>query len=302
MLASRVQLALRVPLQALRAPQQVLRAPLSPFRGLATSGALGARGRARYVKGGSNRQDLGPEARELIAKARDMDDLSWQLGPGVEEPITLDLRTEERTRALQYEVPYKGYGTKVNNGDDLISYYPHTGEVMPEDRPSPVLMVTKVKSKRGEPYWVKAYMDQIGLGGFGGGQVSLKKVGSRVFLPNLPSVSAVLYRIKHMVEVTPLTFPCGFPEDFHPDTHGFTITNQGEFIVQGAPQESLDSVARRAHWMKLSTEDIKKEARKHWEQPWASPLGNSNYHRESGWQDDSKRDSQFTQNQKKKWS
>ena len=79
MLASRVQLALRVPLQALRAPQQVLRAPLSPFRGLATSGALGARGRARYVKGGSNRQDLGPEARELIAKARDMDDLSWQV-------------------------------------------------------------------------------------------------------------------------------------------------------------------------------------------------------------------------------
>ena len=44
------------------------------------------------------------------------------------------------------------------------------------------------------------------------------------------------------------------------------------------------------------------QARKHWEQPWASPLGNSNYHRESGWQDDSKRDSQFTQNQKKKWS
>ena len=60
--------------------QQALRAPLSSYRGLATCGVLGARGRARYIKGGSNRQDLGPEARELLAKARDMDDLSWQVG------------------------------------------------------------------------------------------------------------------------------------------------------------------------------------------------------------------------------
>ena len=60
-----------------------------------------------------------------------------------------------------------------------------------------------------------------------------------MFLPNLPSVSAVLYKIKHMVEVTPLTFPNGFPEDFHPDTHGFQITPKGEFVVQVTDDESL---------------------------------------------------------------
>ena len=58
------------------------------------------------------------------------------------------------------------------------------------------------------------------------------QVGSRVFLPNLPSVCALLYRIKHVVEITPVTFPKGMPDDFHPDTHGFRLTPTGEFIVE----------------------------------------------------------------------
>ena len=60
----------------------------------------------------------------------------------------------------------------------------------------------------------------------------LVQVGSRVFLPNLPSVCALLYKIKHVVDITPLTFPKGMPDDFHPDTHGFKLTPTGEFIVE----------------------------------------------------------------------
>jgi len=155
-------------------------------------------------------------------------------------------------------------------------------------------MVTKVKTLDKEQHWVKSACEQIGLGAwkpkgssgkvnalgkFSRCMLSIFQVGSRVFLPNLPSVCALLYRIKHVVEITPVTFPKGMPDDFHPDTHGFRLTPTGEFIVEGPPAESLSSVAARADWMKLTEKDIKKEARRHWDSPWGTPLGNQNYHR-----------------------
>ena len=33
---------------------------------------------------------------------------TWKLGPGVQEPIEMDLTTEERKRATQYLQPYLG--------------------------------------------------------------------------------------------------------------------------------------------------------------------------------------------------
>jgi len=245
---------------------------------LSTSQSLAVRGRNRIVAGASNPQDLSQEARALIEQAHDPDDLSWQPGHGIGQPITLDVSTEERTRALQYEVPYKGYAANVDNGNDVIQYWPHQGEELLDEPPSPVLMVTKVKTLNKEQHWVKSACEQIGLGAWKP-KGSSGKVGSRVFLPNLPSVCALLYRIKHVVEITPVTFPKGMPDDFHPDTHGFRLTPTGEFIVEGPPAESLSSVAARADWMKLTEKDIKKEARRHWDSPWGTPLGNQNYHR-----------------------
>ena len=94
---------------------------------------------------------------------------------------------------------------------------------------------------------MKSACEQIGLGSWkpksrSSGKVEalfdffqvnyFPQVGSRVFLPNLPSVCALLYKIKHVVEITPVTFPKGMPDDFHPDTHGFKLTPMGEFIVE----------------------------------------------------------------------
>ena len=88
------------------------------------------------MAGASNPQDLSQEARALIEQAHDPDDLTWQPGYGIGQPITLDVSTEERTRALQYEVillaseasrslisnyqvPYKGYAAVVDNGAEV---------------------------------------------------------------------------------------------------------------------------------------------------------------------------------------
>ena len=71
---------------------------------LSTSQPVAVRRRNRIVAGASNPQDLSQEARALIEQAHDPDDLTWQPGYGIGQPITLDVSTEERTRALQYEV------------------------------------------------------------------------------------------------------------------------------------------------------------------------------------------------------
>jgi len=254
-----------------------------------------ASGRNRYIRGGSNKQDISPETKKLIEHARDPDDLSWQLGPGIQEPLQMDLTTEERKRALQYKVRYKGW--RINDGEDKVTYYPHAGEEIPKEPPSPVLMVKKVKHLHGEPYWNKNYLEQIGLG-------KHADVGRLVFLPNTPSVGLHLFKVKHLIKITPVTFPNGIPDDFSPDTHGYKLTPKGEFIVTDIPGESLDSIAGRADWMKIDNDMISRAARKLWDKPWNSPLGNSNYYTDNSWIDPAKAASQYEKNKakNKKWS
>jgi len=254
-----------------------------------------ASGRNRYIRGGSNKQDISPETKQLLEQAKDPDDLSWQLGPGVQEPLEMDLTTEERKRAMQYKVKYKGF--RINDGEEKVKYYPHAGEEISQGPPAPVLMVTKMKSLVGEPYWNKDYCEQIGLG-------KLEKRGKMCFLPNIPSVGFHLFKIKHLVKITPVTFPNGIPDDFSPDTHGYKLTSNGEFIVTDRPGESLDSIAMRADWMKIDNDQIRRQARNFWDKPWASPLGNNNYHKDNSWIDPGKAASQFEKNKpkNKKWS
>jgi len=254
-----------------------------------------ASGRNHYIKGGSNKQDISSETKKLIQEARDPDDFSWQLGHGIQEPLEVDLSTEERRRATQYKVKYMGH--RLMGGEEKVKYYPHAGEQIPEEAPSPVLMVTKVKMEKGQPYWIKDYMRQLGLG--------WEDVGKICFLPNIPSVGMLLYRMKHMVKIQPLKFPSGIPDDFSPDTHSYKLnTLTAEFDVTDVPNESPENIAARADWMKLSAEMISKHHRKEWDRPWGSPLGNHNYHQDNTWVDNAKAASQYEKNKakNKKWS
>ena len=119
-----------------------------------------ASGRNHYIKGGSNEQDISPETKKLIREAKDPEDFSWQLGHGIKEPLEVDLTTEERKRAMQYKVKYKGH--RVMGGEDKVKYFPLEGEQIPDEPPSPVIMVCKMKSGQGQPYWIKDYLHQIG--------------------------------------------------------------------------------------------------------------------------------------------
>ena len=55
---------------------------------------------------------------------------------------------------------------------------------------------------------------------------SKENMNKIVFLPNIPSVTSMLFKIKHLVKITPVTFPHGIPEDFHPDSHGYNLNKK----------------------------------------------------------------------------
>lgn len=252
-----------------------------------------ARGRNHYLRGASNKDDISPEARDLLINQRDPEDRRWQLGPGIQEPIRLDLTTEERKRALQYIVKYKG--DRINDGEDAITYYPHAGEEIPQDPPSPLLLVQRVKPLKGEPKFNKNFCLQIGLG-------QKERLGKRVILPNLPSVSLLLFKIKHLLEIRPITFPNGYPEDFDPERHGSRLTINGEFRVFPSLRENPEEAVEHARWLRITDNQIVKEARRQWDRPFGSPLGHHNYHKDTRWTDNEKADSLYVKSMKKKWS
>ena len=131
-----------------------------------------------------------------------------------------------------------------------------------------------------------------------------KKVGHKVFLPNTPSVGMILYRIKHIVKITPVKFPNGIPDNFDPDTHGYSLSESGEFRITDVPRESAESIAARAEWMKIDAPQVHLYQRQHWRKPWGSPLGNHNYHEDTRWADPAKAANSYEKNKpkNKKWS
>jgi large subunit ribosomal protein L30 len=69
---------------------------------------------------------------------------------------------------------------------------------------------------------------------------------------NIPEVNAILYKIKHLVKITPIQCPSGMPEEG--DYEGTCLTEYGEFKV--SPQLKVDQKQIQA------TETFAKDKRK----------------------------------------
>jgi len=254
-----------------------------------------ASGRGHYIRGASNKQDISEETRELLKQVRNPEEPKWKLGHGIQEPIVMDLSSEERKRATQYIQPYYGRARTTELGsDDTVQYYPNQEDTSTQPPPSPVLMVKRIKTLVGEPWYYCHYLEQIGLG-------KRQHISKLSFLPNLPSVGLLLFKIKHLVQITPLTFPNGIPEDFDPEMDGSFLKSNGEFLIHPSLKVNPEEVADRADWMKLELHHIHREARRHWMKPFNTVLGNSNYYRDSRWIDNDAADTEARKNAKKKY-
>jgi len=226
-----------------------------------------ARGRNYYLKGASRNTGISPESRDLLLNVRHAENVDeWKHEHGIGEPIKF--------------TQYRENVEDVDDEKDLdMTYFPHKGETWPEDyEPSPVLIVTRVKDIKGQPWWHKMDLERIGLG------IYAKTNNTRVALPNLSFYNALLYRVKHLVEIIPVEFPNGIPDQENFDVKRAKVTEDGNFLYHEKIAESNNVLSGEgpipADKLKVTVRTIESEAFKSWQKPWNSPHGNSNYHRD----------------------
>ena len=106
-------------------------------------------------------------------------------------------------------------------------------------------------------------------------------------VPNTPTMCYKLFSVKHLVEIIPLKFPMGFPSDEEFDAAACRINSRGEFYYHPklkVENERLEGGERMA----ISEEAIFKFCYQNWYKPFNSPLGNSNYDRDTRKRDPSR--------------
>lgn len=228
-----------------------------------------ARGRNYYLKGASVNPGISPQTRDLLVNVKHAENIEeWDREPGIGNPIKF--------------AQYRENPLDIDDESELdMTYFPHKGEEpWPKDyEPSPVLLVKRVKTLRGEPWWHKNDCERIGLG------IHAKMKSTRVALPNLSFYNALLFRIKHLVEIQPVTFPDGIPSPEEFDVRCAKVTASGEFLyhkkIGDTSKVLLGEGPIEADNLKMTQKTHLKESKTAWNKPYNSPYGSSNYHRDT---------------------
>lgn len=86
---------------------------------------------------------------------------------------------------------------------EKVKYHPrHPNHADPPIVPSKVLMVHRVKPFKGNPYWEKDILEELGFE---------EKTKEPVFVKNTPEMCALLWKIKHLVKIVPMQLPEKLP-------------------------------------------------------------------------------------------
>jgi len=154
----------------------------------------------------------------------------------------------------------KGYtedGGHIYHG---FTYYPRNPEqVDPPYDPSKVLMVQRIRCLKKKPYWDKDVMTQLGLN---------NKRSTIAIVANTPAVNAMLWKVKHLIRITPVTFPQGIPSDG--DVRGAKLKENGEliFVPKLKNDSTLLEVEADVKDPRVDGETMQKFLRAKWMKPW----------------------------------
>ncbi|XP_042886856.1 39S ribosomal protein L30, mitochondrial-like [Penaeus japonicus] len=145
-----------------------------------------------------------------------------------------------------------------------FQYYPrHPGQVDPPYDPAPLHLVTRVRCLKKKPWWDKMIMKQLGLD---------KKRSDVAVVKNNPENNAMLWKVKHLVKITPIRVPENLPEDMDPAC--CFLKETGEFIY--SPHIKVDEKALQVDEKLVATkwnqDFVDRETRKNWEHPWQIKL------------------------------
>ncbi|KAG7197832.1 hypothetical protein KM043_001645 [Ampulex compressa] len=145
---------------------------------------------------------------------------------------------------------------KVKYG--LVSYYPRTPDhVDPPIVPSKILMVERLTQFRGNPYWHKRTLLNVGFS-------ENNKTNERVVVKNTPEMCALLWSIKHLVKVTPVKLPEKMPG---PDDMAHTFLHENgtfEVIPKISPERIEATDKHLSNPKRLEADDIQHKIRLKW--------------------------------------
>ncbi|XP_066994270.1 large ribosomal subunit protein uL30m [Anabrus simplex] len=143
-----------------------------------------------------------------------------------------------------------------------FTYYPRFPDHKdPPYEPAKLFRVQRVKPVKGNPYWEKNILKMLGLIG---------KSSDIAIVKNIPENNARLWKIKHLVKITPITFPYGPPTE--EDIGSTYLKENGELIV--ARKVKLDGSRLKASeefendQTKLDGETLRKDSRLKWLRAW----------------------------------
>lgn len=141
-----------------------------------------------------------------------------------------------------------------------FTYYPRYPDFKdPPYEPTKLFQVQRIKPIKGTPYWERNILKQYNLMG---------KSSDIAIVKNIPEDNARLWRIKHLIKITPITFPNGFPKD----CRGTYLKENGELIVAQKTDGSLTQLQATEAFQKdpkkLDGDTLRRQSRKKWLSGW----------------------------------
>ncbi|XP_044731082.1 39S ribosomal protein L30, mitochondrial [Chrysoperla carnea] len=171
------------------------------------------------------------------------------------------------TSTITKEVPFvRSYATRYFNKHEGIfypggfTYYPRDeNEVTPKIDPPKLFMVKRIKPFKGNPHWEKKILRDFKLEG---NDVAIVK--------NIPENNGRLWRVKHLVEIKPITFPNGEPTEN--DINCSYLKENGELIISKSLEVSKERLEATEKFkndpVKLDGNTLRVQSRKKWLSGW----------------------------------
>ncbi|XP_044763668.1 39S ribosomal protein L30, mitochondrial [Coccinella septempunctata] len=139
-----------------------------------------------------------------------------------------------------------------------FKYYPSKPDFQdPPYEPSKLFRVQRIKPLKGVPYYEKSILRDFKLD---------TKLSDVVILKNMPETIMKLWKIKHLIEIKPVTFPNGFPTD----VNGTYLKENGELIVSHNVSEDKQLLSQKfkEDVKRLDGNTLRRNSRSKWLSGW----------------------------------
>ncbi|XP_076232378.1 mitochondrial ribosomal protein L30 [Calliopsis andreniformis] len=140
---------------------------------------------------------------------------------------------------------------------DCVKYHPRVENHMdPPIVPSKVLMIHRVKPFKGNPWWEKNVLTQLGFE---------EKKNEPVFVKNTPEMCGLLWRVKHLVKIVPVKIPENLSK--LDDSTEFFFHEDGTCYVSGKvdPYRKEATESAQNSIKRLQNSTISEKLRLQWE-------------------------------------